>query len=31
MDVAGATSEWTEEIGYINGVYPGFRIFDGSE
>jgi len=30
FDVAGGTMEWTEETGYISGIWPAFRAFDGS-
>lgn len=30
LDVAGGTTEWTEEVGYVNGIFPAFRHFDGT-
>jgi formylglycine-generating enzyme required for sulfatase activity len=30
FDVAGGTSEWTEEVGYTNGVFPTDRGFSGT-
>ncbi|MCC6320963.1 MAG: SUMF1/EgtB/PvdO family nonheme iron enzyme [Phycisphaerales bacterium] len=30
FDLAGATTEWTEEVILVNGVFPAFRVFDGS-
>ena len=29
-DVAGGTSEWTEEVGFAMGLYPYARFLDGS-
>ncbi|MFN7020089.1 MAG: SUMF1/EgtB/PvdO family nonheme iron enzyme [Phycisphaerales bacterium] len=30
FDVAGATSEWTEEVSLTNGLFPTDRYFDGT-
>ncbi len=30
LDIAGINSEWTEDIGFVAGLYPTFRYFDGS-
>ena len=30
LDVSGGTKEWTEETIFINGVFPAYRVFDGS-
>ena len=30
LDAAGGTREWTEEVGFVSGIWPTFRVFDGS-
>jgi formylglycine-generating enzyme required for sulfatase activity len=30
FDCAGATAEWTEEVVYVNGLFPAYRVSEGS-